>query len=135
MSKKHISCPRAMFNTEILENKKNIERTIMGGRSSGIVFDMTSEGIEINGYYEGFNDDTKYANMISPIFIPWEEFDKMRYRSEHKNKKVPDFVDEVPDKEYLSTLPIVHINDRKYYIDSTRRERRIVSNPRNVYKF
>lgn len=137
MKEKHIPSPRAIFNNDALENqRKGVERFIMGSKSSGIVFDMTENGIEVNGYYEGLNSEEKYANIINPILISWEDFDKMRYVAEHRNSKnIPDLIDNVPDEEYLATLPIVHINDRKYYIDSTRRERRTVSNPKNVYRF
>ena len=138
MGENYITSPRAIFDKDALENqRKGVERFIMGGRSSGIVFDMTENGIEVNGYYEGFNGgETKYANIINPILISWEDFDKMRYTAEHRNvRNIPDLIDKVPDKEYLSTLPIVHINDKEYYIDSTRRERRAVSNPKNIYKF
>lgn len=136
MTEKYIPNPRAIFNDDDLENqKRGVKRFIMGGKSSGIVFDMSKNGIEVNGYYESSKGDTKYANILHPIGISWEEFDKMRYSAVHKNKIVPDFIDDIPDKEYLSTLPIVHINNKKYYIDSVKRERRMVTNPENVYKF
>lgn len=138
MEENYITNPRAIFDNDALENqRKGVERFIMGSNSSGIVFDMTEKGIEVNGYYEGFNDsETRFANIVSPILILWEDFDKMRYAAEHKNSRnIPDFIDRIPDKDYLATLPIVHINDKEYYIDSTRRERRTVSNPKNVYKF
>lgn len=138
MEENYITSPRAVFDNDALENqRKGVERFIMGSKSSGIVFDMTEDGIEVNGYYEGFNSgDTKYANIINPILISWADFDKMRYAAENRNSRnIPDFIDKVPDKDYLSKLPIVHINDKEYYIDSTRRERRTVSNPKNVYKF
>jgi len=138
MEENYITSPRAVFDKDALENqRKGVERFIMGSKSSGIVFDMTENGIEVNGYYEGFNSgETKYANIIDPILISWEDFDKMRYAAEHRNvRNIPDLIDKVPDKEYLSTLPIVHINGKEYYIDSTRRERRAISNPKNVYKF
>lgn len=127
--------PRPMLDENAFESKKGTKRLIMGGKSSGVVFDLTKNGIEVNGYYTGSKEGTKYANMLNPVFIPWEEFDKMRYTVKHKGKGSPDFVDNTIDEEYLSTLPIVHINNRKYYIDSDKRERRMVSNPKNVYRF
>ena len=138
MTSNYIANPRPMFNEDLFENKKkNVERLIMGGKSSGIVFDINREGIEVNGYYEGFHPETRHANMMEPIMISWEEFDKIRSNVENKkrNVNVPDSIDEVIDKEYLSTLPVVHINGKEYYIDGSRRERRTVGNPEKVYKF
>ena len=136
MEENYIPNPRAMFDKSDLGDKKEgTERFVMGGKSSGIVFDVTNDGVEVNGYYEGFNIDTTHANMLKSIFISWEELDKMRYMAEHKDRNVPDIIDNSPDEEYLSILPIVHLNGREYYIDSVKRERRMVSNPKNVYKF
>lgn len=137
MKEHYIANPKPLFaNTS--EPAKNTERLIMGSGSSGIVFDITRKGLEVNGYYEGFNKRTKYANLTKPVFIPWEELNKTKERvlsSGKVDKFAPVFIDKVPDKKYLATLPTVHINNKEYYIDSIRRERRLVANPQNVYKF
>ena len=134
----YISNPRSLFDETTLENKDGNERLFMGSGSSGIIFDVTCEGVEVNGYYEGFNKEDKYVNLRKPIFIAWKELDKIRQRAEahnNPNKVFPDFIEEKPDKKYLATLPIVHINDKEYYIDGARRERRSVCRPQDVYKF
>lgn len=138
MTNNYIPNPRPLFDPVILENKEAKERLFMGSGSSGIIFDVTRRGIEINGYYEGVDADTKYTNLRKFVFIPWKEFDKIKQRAETSGKKdrtIPDFIDKLPDEKYLKTLPIVHINNRKYYIDGVRKERRLVNNPQNVYKF
>lgn len=138
MKNDYISNPRPIFDNTILEHKDKAGRLLMGSKSNGIIFDITQKGIEVNGYYEGFSNGVKYANLRKSIFIPWKEIDKIKQkiRSFGKKDKIePDFVDESPSKEYLATLPIVHINDKEYYIDSSRKERRLVDRPCNVYKF
>ena len=138
MINNYISNPRPLFDSAVLENKNNKERLFMGSGSNGIILDVTRKGIEINGYYEGSSKKSKYANLRKSVFIPWKEFDKMKQRAElhgKKDRSSPDFIDESPDKKYLETLPIVHINGKKYYIDGTHKERRLVDRPQNVYKF
>ena len=135
-----ISNPRSLLKETDSTPKKNVERLFMGGGSSGIIFDVTKEGIEVNGYYEGSGyegQNTKYSNLHSPVFIPWEEMEKVKQRALLPPKKrniQPSFIDD-PDEEYLKTLPIVHIYDRQYYIDGARRERRAVKSPQEVFKF
>ena len=134
----YISNPRPLFDNTVLENGKNkkVERLSMGSGSNGIIFDITSKGVEVNGYYEGFGKDTKYLNLRKSVFIPWKEIEKMRQRVISPRKSsVPDFIDESINEDYLETLPIVHINGKEYYIDSDRHERRSVDNPKNVYVF
>ena len=130
----YIKIPRPLFidDTTAL---KNIKRLFMGSGSNGIIFDVTKKGIKVNGYYKDYNEDIKYANLRKPVFIAWEELDKIKQEVMSPNKDIPSFIDKSPDDKYLATLPIVHINDRKYYIDSIRRERRLVGRPQNVYKF
>ncbi len=130
----YIRNPKALFDETILEETDN-ERLFMGSGSNGIVFDATHEGIEVNGYYEGHNKGTKYANLRKPLIISWEELDKIKQRTKSIGEIVPDFVEDPLDEKYLATLPIVHINDKEYYIDGARRERRGVSKPQDVYKF
>ena len=138
MSEDYISNPRPLFDEVTLENRNDNERLFMGSGSSGIIFDVTCKGIEVNGYYEGFNKGDRYINLQKPLFIAWKEFDKIKQRAEahnNPNKIFPDLIEEDLDEEYLATLPIVHINDKEYYIDGARRERRSVDRPQDVYKF
>lgn len=138
-----ISSPRPLFQED--EIKKGIKRFSMGSTSAGIVFDVSKEGINVNGYYLGIRTDAKYACLREPIKIPWEELEKIKQslfakkkRKPRKKKKVavlePAHLD-LPDEEYLKTLPVVTINGAKYYIDADRRERRAVQRPCQVFKF
>lgn len=118
--------------------KKKCERLVAGTKNHGMIIDVTPTGMEINAYYTGFRDtDQKYAVLREPVIIPWEELEKVRARSKHIKGKTAslDRVEIEIDKEYLGTLPIVTINSKRYYIDSTRRERRAVENPSEVWKF
>jgi len=114
----------------------------LGSTTAGIVVRVTRKGVEFNGHYAGFHEGTKYANMREFVFMSWDEFDKMRaaaFRRKPVKKKVvirdPDFIDEKPDKKYLDSLIKVTLNDKKYYIDMDRQERRPVDHPEQVFNF
>ena len=131
---RYISNPRPLFDD--VKKVKKSKRLSMGSTTAGIIMDIDKEGIYFNGYYQGINRPTKYAVMSSPGFIAWEELDKIRniLNSKKKKKNDPDFIDNPPE-EYLKTLPIVTLNGMKYYIDTDRKERRLVERPQNVFKF
>lgn len=139
---KEISHPRPYYS-EITPNKKTrFERLEAGCKAGGIVLDITRQGLIINGYYAGFGKDIRYANTLRPVAISWEELKKAKERIDMPAKKVrkragikPDRIEETVDDDYLKTLPIVKINNARYYIDGERRERRSVANPEKVYKF
>lgn len=131
MDKEHyITNPKPIYTENNF--KRGSKRFKMGTRGTGIVLDINKKGVEINGYYNGINGrNTVFSIFHKPIFIPWDEFDKMR--SIPKRKSTP--VDVILDQKYFDTLPIIELNDRKFYIDSGRQERREVSNPHKIVKF
>ena len=131
-----MSNPRPFYKSNDLP--KNVKRFSMGGSTAGIVMDLSKEGIQISGYYRSqYNDETLYANVREPVFIPWDEFEKARDIAMNPNRPKglePDKIDE-PDEKYLESLPKVTLNGVKYYIDAERKERRPVKTPKQVYKF
>lgn len=128
--------PLFRLEEEPKANKK-VERIVAGTNSSGMVIDITKEGIELNSYYTGFNNETKYSVFTNPVIMSWEELEKMKVRLNSKKKKVtdPDLIETEIDMVYLKTLPIVTINNNKFYIDPERRERRSVDRPESVWRF
>lgn len=117
--------------------RKKVERLIAGSKSSGMVIDITKEGLELNAYYTGFNEDVKFSVIRQPVLIPWDEIDKIKGRLQKTTRKkaVKDRVESDVDPEYLKTLPVVTINGRRYYIDPAKRERRAVERPEEVWRF
>lgn len=134
-----ISSPRPLFKDG--EINKGIKRLKMGGTTAGVVLDISRKGISVNGYYEGFSSDTKYACVRDPVEISWQEFEKMKKsvfaekKSMSKKKTIEPSRTDKPDSEYLESLPIVTINGSKYYIDASEKERRPVKSPEQVFKF
>ncbi len=109
-----------------------------GTNDSGITIVATTKGLEIGGFYRDFPPgERKYSNLREPIKISWEEFDKIKIN--HKQMvgggKIPDILEDDIDESYLKSLPIVTINDSKYYIDGNRRERRPVKFPNQVFRY
>jgi len=138
MSEDNIGPVRSLFNTDEPDKKTKVDRLLAGGQTAGIVIDITPDGLELNGYYTGFSDNTtKYANMLTPVQLSWEELEKIKIRLTAKPKKkvMLDRIEREVDEEYLSNLPQVTIGGQKYYIDAAKRERRAVRNPGRVDKF
>ncbi len=140
-----IASPRPSFDEK--EVPKGVKRLMMGTRSAGVLIDVSKSGIKISGYYKDFDTDKLFACIREPVEITSSEFEKIeksifeeskprRKKKKTKEKKgdSPDRVD-VPDQEYLDTLPVVTINDSKYYIDANKRERRPVKSPKQVFNF
>ena len=128
-----MSNPKPFYKSEEVE--KGAKRFSMGGKTAGVVMDISKEGIQINGYYESqFNPDVVYANVREPVFISWDEFEKAKASVFNPDGLQPDKID-TPDEKYLKKLPQVTINGAKYYIDGDRRERRSVKNPSQVFTF
>jgi len=131
-----MSNPRPLYKND--DVTKDVKRFSMGGTSAGVVMDVSKEGILINGYYKSqHSEDVTYANVREPVFISWDEFEKVRrsvLNPGRAGQLEPDRIDN-PDEAYLDTLPIVTINGAKYYIDGDRRERRSTRNPSQVFKF
>lgn len=130
-----ISNPRPLYTEKAA--KPAAKRLKMGTRDAGIIIDATKEGIEVNGYYSGLNErNTVFSILSMPIFIAWEDLEKVKAAVfKRKRKKYIEFIDEVPDKTYLGTLPIVELNKIKFYVDAQRHERRKYSDPSKVVKF
>ena len=138
-----IASPRPLFKEK--EVAKKTKRLMMGGKSAGVTIDVSEDGIEFNGYYQSLSSDTKFACVREPVEITWDEFEKIRksvFEEKPKKRKrkkkeeevVPDKID-VPDQQYLDTLPLVTLNHARYYIDAERRERRSAINPDKVFNF
>jgi len=137
----YISNPRPLWNDDDEETRARRIMTL-GSITGGIVVKVTKKGVFFNGYYAGLREPKKYANVREFVFMSWDDFDKMResvFRRRPVKKKVverePDAIDAKPDKKYLASLPQVTLNDKKYYIDMDRQERRPVDNPDQVYNF
>ena len=133
-----IDGPRPFY--EPVPEKKKTLRLEAGSETGGIVVDVTRNGLVINGYYKAFQKNTKYANTLRPVKIAWRELEKAKEsilsRKEKKKKVIePDRVENRVSPEYLESLPVVTINNSKYYIDGDRRERRPVKNPKRVFKY
>ncbi len=140
MNDSYIGPVRPIFNLEEKppENKK-CERLIVGTSDSGMMIDVTKKGLELNAYYLGFyKEDGRYAVLHKPVIIPWAELDKIKeriHKLKKKGKAELDRIEEELDLEYLETLPIVTISGRRHYIDPTKRERRSVDKPHQVWRF
>jgi hypothetical protein len=135
----YIGPARPMFTLEDTpQNSKKCERLIAGSPTSGMFIDITEDGMILNAYYTGFQGDFKYSVLRDGVTIPWEEIDKIKERILKPPKKklaTLDHVEEEVDLEYLKTLPIVHINKLRYYVDPIKRERRAVNRPNDVWRF
>ncbi len=136
----HIIGPRSLFKEDEKSLKKGVHRLKLGGTSAGVILDVSKRGITLNGYFQGSDSDTIFACVREPVEIPWEELDKLRTMVNQKKKRTkkktlePNDVDK-PTKKYLDKLPVVTINQTKYYLDAELRQRRPVSNPDNVYNY
>ena len=138
----YISNPRPLWDEDETKETRGKRIMTIGGTTAGVVVRVTKKGVEFNGYYAGFSDGTKYANMREFAFMSWDDFDKMReaaFRRKPVKKKVvmrnPDVIDDKPDKKYLDSLIKVTLNGKKYYVDMDRKERRPVSHPEQVFNF
>ena len=129
---------RPTFNLSLEPPKsKKCERLVAGTSSSGMLVNITPNGVEINAYYTGFLDpDKKYAVLRDPVIFPWEELEKVRARLNKGSKKAMlARIEEEVNEEYLKTLAVVTINQKKYYVDGIKRERRSVEKPNEVWRF
>ena len=128
------------LNEEDFESNKKVENLVSGSKHNGLIIGITASKLLLNGYY---TDGTKrYKCLSKGIEISWDEIKKLQDELKNKGKAKPksktikeEFIDESYTQEYLDTLPIVTINDRKFYIDTKKRERRLVNRPEAVSKF
>lgn len=136
----HISGPRSIFKDDEASLKKGVHRLKLGGTTSGVVLDVSKKGITLNGYYQSFDSETFFACVREPVEILWEELDKIRIEVNKRKKRTkkktlePSKVDK-PTKKYLDKLPVVTINQKKYYLDAELRQRRPISDPESVYNY
>lgn len=135
----YISSPRPLWTD--VEVKETWRSVTIGSNSGGIKFYMNKKGLYINGYYAGLKEGKKYANMRDFLFISWADFDNLRAEAmrgtpapKEIKEREPDKI-EKPDEKYLENLPIVTLNDMKFYIDLKRQERRPVNAPERVFNF
>lgn len=141
----NISGPRAIFKDKEDSLKPGVRRMKMGGKTSGVILDADKKGIKVNGYYDALGDrDVIYACTREPIELDWEELEKLRRiifsKKEPKKRKLKDhgvapYKIDKPSEEYLESLPIVTLNNQKYYMDVENRLRRPTSNPDRAYPY
>jgi hypothetical protein len=148
----YISSPRPLFGDKAtIDGRTKRKRLEVGSKSAGVVIDITAEGLYFNGWYLGFNNDTKFASTSEPGFISWENLEKAKKLLEKspanktkerkkrgKKKKLEEEIVEIEDEvteDYLRDLPIVTLAGRQFYIDADKRERREVNNPNKAVKF
>ena len=138
MEDKYVHSPRPLFEEDEDAVSRKSEKLLMGTNQSGIVVEVTGEGVLISGYYIIHDPNVRYANLRLPVKIPWGELEKARRRALLPPKVVlalePTYEDK-PSQEYLATLPKVHINGKLYYIDGQKSERRPVENPGHVFVY
>ncbi len=140
-----ISGPRPVFRDNEDTLKKGVKRLKMGGKTAGIVMDASRKGIEINGYYTGFGgSEVIYACTSEPIEMEWGELEKLRkiiFSTKKKKQRdlkpygVASYKIDEPSKKYLESLPIVTINNKKYYIDAENRLRRPIEAPQQAHEY
>lgn len=147
-----IPSPKPLFSKELLEKdlKRGVRRILLGSKVNGICIDVSPDGLTINGYYEGTRErGMLYANIRKPVEIEWTELDRLhkiviedlkpkkrkRKKKLKKEQNLPYLIDEKPDEIYLDSLPIVTMNEKKYFIDIIRKERRAVDDTSRVYPY
>jgi hypothetical protein len=146
----NIPSPKPLFSKDLLEKelKRGVRRILLGSKVNGICIDVSPDGLTINGYYEGTRErGMLYANIRNPVEIEWTELDRLhkiviedikpkkRKKKPKKEGNLPHLIDEEPDEDYLDTLPIVTMNEKKYFIDIIRKERRAVDDTSKVYPY
>jgi len=120
---------------EDFKSNENIENLISGSSKYGLIIGITKTNMILNSYYT-FNGK-RYKCLSKGVKISWDEIKQVQDKLNNKKSKIikKEFIDNNYSKEYLKTLPIVTINDRKFYIDTKKRERRLVERPNAVSKF
>jgi len=122
---------------EDFKSDKNIENLISGSSKYGLIIGVTKKNLVLNSYYT--QNGKRYKCLSRGVKISWDEVkqvqDKLN-RGKKKSKTIKEeFIDNDYSQEYLDTLPIVTINERKFYIDTKKRERRLTERPNAVSKF
>ena len=128
------------LNEEDFESNRKVENLVSGSKHNGLIIGITASKLLLNGYYtDGMK---RYKCLSKGVEISWDEVKRLQEELKNKGKTKPksktikeEFIDESYTEEYLKTLPIVTINNRKFYIDTKKRERRLVNRPEAVSKF
>jgi len=130
---------RIPLNDEDFKSSNQIENLISGSKTNGLMIGITKSNLVLNGYYTA--GQRRYKCLSKGVEVSWEEIKRLqsklnRKRPNTKSKTIKEeFIDDSYTQEYLDTLPIVTINDKKFYIDTQKRERRLVKRPGAVSKF
>ncbi len=120
---------------EDFKSNESIENLISGSSKCGLIIGITKTNIILNSYYT--LGEKRYKCLSKGVEISWDEIKQIQNKLNNKKSKTikKEFIDNDYSKEYLKTLPVVTINDRKFYIDTKKRERRLVERPNAVSKF
>ena len=131
---------RIPLTEEDFKSDNKIENLVSGSKTTGLIIGITKSELLLNGYYT--NGTKRYKCLSKGVKISWEEIKKLQNELKYKGKAKPksktikeEFIDDSYTQEYLDTLPVVTINERKFYIDTIKRERRLVDRPEAVSKF
>jgi len=139
---KYIGMPRPLYEPNKAEPKDK-QILYAGTKTAGIVIKITKWGLEIEGYYKGMSEKSPvYSILKEPVEIDWDSIEKAKeqlrtagVKKKTKKKNMPDEIEKEIDKAYLKKLPVVTLNGKKYYIDGTRRERRPVDSPGQIWRY
>ena len=120
---------------EDFKSDKNIKNLISGSSNYGLIIGITKNELLLNSYYT--QNEKRYKCLSKGVKISWDEIKHIQNRLNNKKSKTikEEFIDDDYSLEYLKTLPIVTINERKFYIDTKKRERRLTERPSAVSKF
>jgi len=120
---------------EDFKSDKNMENLISGSSKYGLIIGVTKTNLVLNSYYT--QNEKRYKCLSKGVKISWDEVKQIQNRLNNKKSKTikEEFIDDDYSQEYLESLPIVTINGRKFYIDTKKRERRLIERPSAVSKF
>jgi len=124
------------LNTEEdFKSDKNMENLISGSSKYGLIIGVTKTNLILNSYYT--QNEKRYKCLSKGVKISWNEIKQVQNKLNGKKSKtiIEEFIDDDYSQEYLESLPIVTINERKFYIDTVKRERRLIDRPNAVSKF
>ena len=124
------------LNTEEdFKSDKNMENLISGSSKYGLIIGVTKTNLILNSYYT--QNEKRYKCLSKGVKISLDEIKQVQNKLNGKKSKtiIEEFTDDDYSQEYLESLPIVTINERKFYIDTVKRERRLIDRPNAVSKF
>jgi hypothetical protein len=134
MIDRHISSPRPIWDEDEKNCSAGKDVIVIGTSTAGIVLKVTKDGLELNGYYEGFSTKNKLSLLREFATISWDNLEKIKQQLLVSTKKGgPDYITD-NSKEYLDSLPVVTLNGRRFYIDMKKRIRMPVDAPAQVFE-